>query len=405
MTLHDCLVYAREHAHTNIAGRLEIKKAAAEKDIAKSGLMPYLRFSTSGNVSFGRNIDPETNTYDNRQSLSTGFGLYLSLPLFDGLVAVNNLKYAKMAVRRKMTETQIEEDRNSLDVIRAFYNVAYCRAMVAQMASQLRRDSTDLAATKRSEALGTKSGADVAEFEAIVASDEYELTNQRNLLKKAVLDLKGYMGMELTCDSLVLDETSGYKVACETGEHPRIAESRQARELSRLNLRAARGAYSPQISLEAGVSTSYYRMEGTETMTFRDQWRNNMGQYVGLSLSFPIFDGLSTANKVKRASVELRLADEQLATVRYEVEKETAEAALDLEAAFEEFEAADRRVKAEETAYTAMRRKYELGMVSAIELYTSSAKLAQALANREGKRIQRIISGIMLQYCKGAKLI
>ena len=30
MTLNDCLVYARDHAHSNILGRLDVEKAAAE---------------------------------------------------------------------------------------------------------------------------------------------------------------------------------------------------------------------------------------------------------------------------------------------------------------------------------------------------------------------------------------
>ncbi|MDE6810036.1 MAG: TolC family protein, partial [Muribaculaceae bacterium] len=63
MTLNDCLVYAAEHAHDNILNRLEVSKATADKRIAASDLMPSLSLSSRGNLSFGRNIDPETNTY------------------------------------------------------------------------------------------------------------------------------------------------------------------------------------------------------------------------------------------------------------------------------------------------------------------------------------------------------
>ena len=63
------------------------------------------------------------------------------------------------------------------------------------------------------------------------------------------------------------------------------------------------------------------------------------------------------------------------------------------------------RVEAEQLAYNAVRRKYELGNSPVIDLYTPSAKLATAIANLEGKRIQKIISGITLSYYLGAKLI
>ena len=52
-----------------------------------------------------------------------------------------------------------------------------------------------------------------------------------------------------------------------------------------------------------------------------------------------------------------------------------------------------------------MRRRYELGSASVIDLYTTGAKLAAARAALEGKRIQKIISEITLSYYMGAKLI
>lgn len=407
MTLQECLLYARDHAHTNIINRLDIRKAQLDKEITASNLMPYLGFSSNGNMSFGRNIDPETNTYDNRRTLSTGFGLSLSIPIFDGLVSIYNLKAAKVAQLRQIASAKIEEDQISLDVIRAFYNVSYCKAMVEQVGSQLERDSTDLAATRRQEELGTKSGADVAELEAIVAADQYELTNQQNLLAKAYIELKGCMGMEPTPEPHDIVESASEAGFGSGLVHPKIAEAEYALSQSRLTLRSAKGAFSPRISFDAGISTSYYRMMGAENITpnFSEQWRNNMGQYLGLSFSLPIFTGLANTKKLKRAYVDLEQSRQRLEQVKYEIEKETSEAALDLQAATDELNAATRRVEAEEIAYKAIRRKYEIGMSSAIDLYTSSAKLAQARANMEGKRIQKIIAAILLDYYHGTSLI
>ncbi len=408
MTLHDCLVYAREHAHANVINRLDNRKAQLDKRIASAQLMPYISFTSSGNISFGRNIDPETNAYDNRRTLSTDFSLGVSIPLFDGLVSVNNLKAARVAELRQTASSQIAEDQRSLKVISAFYNVSYCKAMVRQMRDQLLRDSIDLATTVRQEQLGAKSGADVAEMQALVASDRYELTNQKNLLDKAYLDLRGLMGMELTAEPLLLlEEDPTERSAVFNTIHPRVAEAQLDLRMSTLSLRAARGAYSPKISLEAGVSTSYYRMlgDGADVPTFREQWRNNMGQYIGLSFSLPIFTGFSTTNKLKLAKIEVSRSRARLEQTIYEVEKETAEAKLDYIAASDEMQAAARRLDAEEIAYRAVRRKFEIGGASALDLYASGAKLATARANYEGKRIQKIINGITLDYFNGKKLI
>lgn len=406
MTLDDCLILASEHAYRNRINRLEIKKSAYDTRIAASGLMPRLSFSTDGNISFGRNIDPGTNTYDNSQTLYSGFALQLSIPLFDGLVGINTLKAAKVAELRQQKAAQTEADQVSLEVIRTFYNIAYCKAMVNHMESQLTRDSTDLQATRRCVGLGTKSGADLAGMEALVASDRFALSNQRNLLSKAYLQLKSLMGMELDRQPLELTETD-YTPVPSANPHPRIAEAELALTQSRYTLKAAKGAFSPVISFGGGVSTSYYRMMGDHgtAPAFSRQWHDNMGQYAAVSVTIPLFSGLSSWNRARRARTEVLESELRLEQTRYEIEKETLEARLDLDAAEEEYEAAELRLAAEQKAYQAARRKFELGGASAIELYTAGATLAQAKAEREGKRIARIISAITLAYCLGAKLI
>lgn len=407
MTLNDCLVYARDHAHDNRINYLETRKASADRQLAAADFMPTIGLNSSGNISFGRNIDPETNTYDNKKTLYTGFGLSMSLPVFDGLVNVNTYKAARVAELRQVEKAQIEQDIISLNVIKAFYNVSYCKTMVAQMEEQLERDNSDLRATRRGLELGVKSGADVAQLEALVATDEYELTNQRNLLDKAYLTLRSAMGMELNSLPLDLIETDDSATASLNPEHPRITEARLALEQSRYELRRARGYFSPRLSLNAGISTSYYKMIGDDipAPSFKTQWHDNMGQYVGFSLSIPLFNGLSNINLVKRARLEVRQNETRLEQTIYTIEKETAEAALDLRASIDEHSAALKRLESEEIAFNATRRKYELGSASAIDLYTSSAKLAAARANLEAKRIAKIINTITLGYYRGEKLI
>lgn len=407
MTLNDCLLYAREHAFANRMNSLDKESTRADQRIAAGALLPAVVLSASGGMSFGRNIDPETNMYDNNRTVATGFGLNMSLPLFDGLVSINNLRAATAARRRQAAKTRADEDEISLEVIRAFYNVSYVRALVAQMEEQLQRDSTDLKATELGERLGTKSGADVAEMQALVAADEYELTNQRNLLSGAYLELRSLMGMELSDEPMELVEEA-FVPGSPSGTNPRVAEAMTAVEEGEYSLRAARGAYSPRLSLTGSITTSYFRMMGCGAATaprFGRQWHDNMGQYVGLTVSIPLFDGLATPARVKKARIELDASRVRLEQMRYEVERLGLQAGMDLRAARSELTAAISREEAEEAAFRATRRRYELGSASAIDLYTSGAKLATARANREGKRIQLIINEITAAYYAGHKLI
>lgn len=409
MTLHDCLVYARDNCPDNVIEQFRLDVAQADTRIAASRLMPQLGFYTNGQVSFGRNIDPETNIYDNKQTLSSGIGLQLSVPLFDGLVNVNSLRAARTARLRQVQSSQAMQDRISLEVIKAFYNVIYCKAMVRQAREQLQRDSTDMAAIVKGRDLGTKSGADVAEITAIVAADRYEQTNQLNLLDKAYLELRQLMGMPL--DTVPLDLVECEPVNAESVAmpfiHPDIAEATLAVKQDIYNVRAAKGAFSPSIYLQAGISTSYYKMLGDNMAvpSFSSQWHNNMGQYVGISFSFPLFDGLNNVAKLRRAKANLAESRARLDKTTYEVEKAMVQARLDLAASEAEYDSALSRLEAEEAAYRATRRRFELGSASALDLYTSGAKLSVATANCEGKRIQRIINKMTLDYYNGKPLI
>lgn len=417
MTLNDCLVFARDHAHANRINRIETEKAAADKRIAQAGVMPYVEYNMSGNMSFGRNIDPGTNTYDNKKTISSGFGIGMSLPLFDGLVTINNIHASEMARQRMRKTADIEQDKISLQVIASFYNVFYCRALVDQMSDNFQRDSLKLVSVIKEERVGTKSNADVAEMRALLASDEYELTNQRNLLDKAYLRLRSDMGMQPSEEPLdltdpELEHAGSAKelpgMAKEGGFiHPEIEEASLALRESRYNLRAAKGAFSPKISFNAGISTSYYRMIGDNTVHpgFGRQWRDNMGQYLGLTFSMPLFTGLSDVNRLKKARLDVKEREERLEQTRFRIRKESAEALLDYESALKECNAAEGRLAAEQQAFRAVSRKFELGAASAIDYYTGSARLTVAKATLTGKRIQAIVNRITLGYYNGEKLI
>ena len=447
MSLNDCLVYARDHAFANRSNRLAVEQTKMDKRIQAASMLPSIGFSTGGDLSFGRGVDPETNTYDTKKTFNNGYSLSMQLPLFDGLVSLNNYRATRMAELIQGKSAENDADQISLAVIKAYYNIMYYSALVEQMESQLASDRHNLAVTERQEQLGTKSGADVDEMKAMVASDEYELLNQQNLRRKAMIELKAQMGMpvneelrmkneeffvgaEMPADTSTaqahstlntqhstLKKDSSFFISSQAHQlrslhssfklHPRIMQAEYELRRSRYQLRAARGNFMPRISLNGGISTSYYKVLDSDykAPSFSTQWHNNMGQYVGFSLSLPLFDGLANVNRLKRAKLNYRQQQVELDKTRYEIEREMNEALLDVNAAESEWHAAEARVEAEKQSNRAMQRKYELGGVSALDLYTSNSKLATAHATLVGKRIQTIINKIIYEYYQGMPLI
>lgn len=415
MSLRDCLIYARDHAFVNRSNQLSVEQSKMDKRIQASEMLPYIGAGTSGNLSFGRGVDPETNTYATRKTFNNGYSLSMHLPLFDGFVSLNNYRAARMAELYQKKAAENDADQISLAVIKAYYNIMYHTALVGQMESLLESDQQNLAITERQEQFGSKSGADVDAVKAMVASDEYELLNQKNLRRKAMIDLKAQMGMpvneELEVDAedvLVADlSVAEHQDSLLPFVHPRIMQAQYSLQRNRYMLNSAYGNFMPTLSLSGGVSTSYYKVFGSDydAPRFSTQWHNNMGQYIGFSLSVPLFNGFANVNRLKRAKLSYRQQQVELDKTKYEIEREMNEALLDVNSSQSEWHAAQAQVTAEERANSAIQRKYELGGASALDLYTSNSKLAEARAKLVGKKIQTAINIIIYEYYKGKPLI
>lgn len=52
--------------------------------------------------------------------------------------------------------------------------------------------------------------------------------------------------------------------------------------------------------------------------SFGKQWRDNMGEYVGISFSLPIFTGLANESRLKRAKISVMESQNHLDQTEYE---------------------------------------------------------------------------------------
>ena len=71
MGLHDCMEYAISNSTKMRIQQAETGNARiARREAILNAFLPGISTSTSASYSFGRNIDPETNTYVNTRSFS-----------------------------------------------------------------------------------------------------------------------------------------------------------------------------------------------------------------------------------------------------------------------------------------------------------------------------------------------
>ena len=389
-----CMQYAANHSHTVRQQRYALDDSRAAKTQAIGAFLPSIYGSVSGQLNFGRAIDPETNTYTNVSTLYNGYGLQASLDIFDGLQRYNQLRMAKANVAMGRSAVQAEKDDVALKVYKAYMDLVYCQGAVDQTAKKRDESVALLHQTEVMAEVGQKSDADVAQMRATLAADEYELTHMQSQTTKAMLALKQQLAY-----------TPSQIAAYAATNNPRILKAQQGVEAARYSLRAARGALLPTISLSGGVSTSFYRnMDKGGHASFSEQFKNNAGEYVGLSLSIPLFNRLATTSTIRRRKIALDQARENLEYEQSELHRIIVEAASDVENSIKEVTKMQEQVEADSLAAHLTPRKYEEGLASSIDVKTAAVTLLQSRVKLLQSQLTMAYNRRLLAYYKGDKL-
>ncbi len=415
MTLRDCMEYAISNAT-----KIRIQQAAIgdaqidRRDAALALFTPQINASTYAYYNFGRSIDPQTNTYFNTTSFHNNYSVSAGYDLFDGFKAVNNYKISKTGMQiAESREKQVEADI-CLAVMEAYYNVVYYKRLCDVYEEQVAVAEQALQRARRQEELGQKGHADVIQMEADLADRRYELTNTLNMYNSQKMTLEDLMfwpmDEELTIDTAVipgltgnlsLDEVVDY--ALDHNPAVRIASWQQ--QNARLELNTAKWQLLPTVGLYAGWSTSYYTYQGSQTATFRNQFKNNGGEYVEVSVSIPIWNRLSRHSAISRKQHALDKATAEYDQKRRDVESEVRRAVQDRDGAATAYEQALRKAEVQADAYTLNLKKLEQGLISPLEFQTANNNYLKAQADEMNSLFKYLIKQAVVRYYNGVEYV
>ena len=407
LTVGDCMRYAVEHNHDIRISRLTQDNRRADRVAAIGAFLPSVSGNIGAQYNFGRAIDPETNVYTNVSTFNNGYSVSASLPLFDGFQRVNRLRAAQASVLMGNSELQARRDELALQVFEAYCNVLYYQGTVRMAGEKREQSRMTLRQTRVMCEIGQKSEADVAQMEAQLAADEYEVTRQENGLSTARLTLRQLMnwpGEIEAIEAIETIDTIETIVTTADVELPAVEAARQNVTAARHSLREARGGFSPTLSLSGGMSTNYNKMLHTEAVGFRTQLDNNKGEYVYATLSIPVFNRLQTITNVRRQKNNLRIAEEQLAQKRDELARLRLQAGSDCEGYRRQTVQMQHKVGADSLAWQLTLRKYEEGLASGIDVQTTSATLLQSRAQLLQCRLMLALKQKLVNYYNGISL-
>lgn len=413
-SLEECIDYALDHSITVRQSEVALEQQKVELNTAMNRRLPGLSAAASENLSFGRGLTAD-NTYTNSNTTSTSFSLGADIPIFQGFDINNGIKLGKLGLAAAMEDLEKAKDDIRVNVAQAYVEILYNQEMYKVASVQAEHDAELLEQVKARKLAGKVSEAEVSAQQATLAQSRLSETQAANNLQLALLDLtqllelsspEGFGIVTPSVESFELqlleDPESIYAMAVDI--KPAVKSALHNLEYAKVNIDRARGAYLPSLSLTGGIGTNYYTTSHINASSFADQIKNNFSQYVGLSLSIPIFSRFSTRNSVRNAELSYENQQLQVESVRKSLYKEIQQAYYNAVASQSKYTSSLESAESARQHYVLTEEKYRNGKASIADYNDAKNSWLSAESDFVRSKYECLFQTRLLDFYKGEDL-
>ena len=413
MTLAQCIDYAVSH-NVNVkryANNVEQQKV--QLSTARNSRLPDLTAGASQSFNFGRGLNSE-NAYVNRNTQSIGFNLQTSVPLLTGGRIPNEIAMSRLNLQAATADLEHARQSIALQVAAAYLQAVYAAEVVKVQEAQVAFSKIQEDRISKLFNAGKSPESDVVEAHSQVAQDEMGRTQAKCDYKLAMLDLSKLLELS-SPDSIEIVAPQGATsptlpplpdriFARAEGVKPEIQAEKLRLQAAEKNIRIAKAALYPTLSLGAGLSSEYYKTSGYQAASFSKQLSDNFNKSIGLSLNIPIFNRLATRNSIRQAKLQQSEQALQLDETKKTLYKEIQQAYYNAVNAQAKYESALAARKAAESNFNMMTGKFENGRANATELEEAKTKRVNAITSTLQAKYEYILRMKIIEFYEGNKL-
>jgi outer membrane protein TolC len=301
------------------------------------------------------------------------------LPIYNGGWLRHRLAAAERAERASEARREVALRLTTLQARRVYFEVFQARAEVEARQQEVQARNELLVQAQNKFRLGKEARFVVLRAEAELASVQQLLNTAESTFEQREGQLKAVLGLSwesrfdypqaspppLAPVSLAdsLEEARS--------QRPDLVATRLAIEEGDHRLLASLAEYSPRLSLAAMVEGM-----GASGMPW------NQGYSVGLSLSFPLYDGGQRAAQSEAARLEVEMSKTRLTQLELNLEQEVTVARSGLLQALRNSDLAELELSKAQEELRISRLRFELGRAIYLEVLDSLALLSRARSNR-----------------------
>jgi len=298
----DCIEEARKNHPDLISAQENIKQLEAAKKITASSTLPQIDSSVDASKT---RTDLETSAgTTGKTTNSYSYGVSGTQLLFDGFKSRDNIKAAAENIKAARYNYKFISSDVRLRLRSAFINLLKAQEAlnITQQIFNIRRGNLELITLRYESGIEHKGALLTAE--ANLAEAEFEISQAKRALEVAQRQLLKEMGRNQFSPLRVegdfkISQTDLTKPDFETlaNLHPSLGKVIAQKNAASFGIKAAQANFLPELSAQAGADRS-----GSHWLPGDDRLN------VGLSLTFPLFEGGLRAAQVSQAEAQFNQA-------------------------------------------------------------------------------------------------
>jgi outer membrane protein len=426
-TLEKCIQYAIDHNITIKQIALEKESAEVELNTAQMSRLPNLNANAGQTWDLGYSPG-KSGVNASQTQANTSFSIVSSMPLFTGFRIPNEIEKNKLELKAATENLEKAKEDLALNIASLFLQALFNKELVKINEEQLNLSQKQVDRTNILVNVGKVPKSQLYDIESQVAKDEVSLLQAKNDLELALLDLRQSLELEndISFDIYtpeIEDVISEYMNSVQPPKiifnnavniKPVIKEQQYRVQSAEKTLKIAESGYLPSLSLNLGYNTAYYHiydlkqmnpetgeMDPANNTAFSKQFSENGREYIGLSLSIPIFNRYSVRNQVRSAKLNIQNRQLALDNTKKTLFKEIQTAYLNATAAQEKYRAAGKAVDAGAESFRYARERYETGKSSVFEFNEARTKLIQSRGEQVQAKYDYIFRTKILDFYNG----
>ena len=411
LTKEEAVSKALENNYGVQIAKNDVAVAENNTSILNSGYLP----TVTGSAGATYNLDNTEAEFSNgdvtvlngAESSRYNASVNLNYTLFDGLGRRYN--YKRLKEQYQLTELQAREtiENTIIQMFSVYYNVAQLSDNLNTLEETLTVTKDRLVRAEYQFEYGQNTKLEVLNAEVDINNDSINIINTKQQLKNAKRDLKLVLGETFTEDydvetevdfTLQFQKDSLFQQA--KRRNVALLQTEKNIAISKLDINSGQSAYLPTIGLTGSYGWNKNNNNAASFLTTS----TNTGLSGGINLSWNLFDGGATINRVRNAKINLETQQLQKENILLSIERDFNNAWDDYMNKLDIYNIQDKNIVTAQNNFDRTQEKFKIGQVNSIEFRQAQINLLNAELSRSQAKYDAKLAELTLLQISGELL-